>query len=70
MKPDRRSGRQRSRSAKERADLVKATRTVVDFVGTVEMPVWDDENKQSVEGHAVELRHRLRNHMHQRGPSA
>jgi hypothetical protein len=36
----------------KRADRVKVTHTVVDFVGNVEMPVWNDENKQPVEGHA------------------
>jgi hypothetical protein len=37
----------KQKCVKEQADLVKAARTVVNFVGNVEMPVWNDENKQA-----------------------
>jgi hypothetical protein len=45
----------KQKCVKEQADLVKATHTVVDFVGNVEMSVWGDENTQSVGGYAAEL---------------
>jgi hypothetical protein len=39
---------------------------VVDFVGNMEMPRWSNENKESVEAHAIELRHQLGRHMQHR----
>ena len=43
----------------EHAARLKASRKVVDYVGTTEMPKWSDDNKESVEAHAIELRHKL-----------
>jgi hypothetical protein len=43
----------------ERAALAKASRTVVDYVGNMEMPIWSNDNKGSVEAYAIELRHHL-----------
>jgi hypothetical protein len=43
----------------EQSTLLKASRNVVAYVGNTEMPKWSDDNKESVESHAIELRHKL-----------
>ena len=43
----------------EHAARLKASRKVVDYVGNTEMPKWSEDNKESVEAHAIELRHKL-----------
>jgi hypothetical protein len=43
----------------EQSALLKASRTVVAYVGSTEMPKWSDGNKEAVESHAIELRHKL-----------
>jgi hypothetical protein len=50
----------------EQAALAKASRNVVDFVGNMEVLSWSDENKESVEAYAIELRHQLDYHMQHR----
>ena len=43
----------------EQSALLKASRTVVAYVGNTEMPKWSDGNKEAVVSHAIELRHKL-----------
>ena len=31
----------------------------MEYVGNIEMPKWSEDNKESVEAHAIELRHKL-----------
>ena len=51
----------------EQTALLKASRAVVDYVGNTEMPKWSDGNKESVESRAIELRHKVTQHLGQRG---
>ena len=56
----------KNKCVREKAALAKASRVVVDYVGNMEMPMWSDGNKESVEAHAIELRHKLAQHLGQR----
>jgi hypothetical protein len=47
----------------EQSALLKAPRAVVNYVGNTEMPKWSDGNKEAVESHAIELRHKLTQHL-------
>jgi hypothetical protein len=50
----------------EQSALLKASRIVVAYVGNTEMPKWSDGNKEAVESHAIELRHKLTQRLEQR----
>jgi hypothetical protein len=47
----------------EQSALLEASRAVVDYVGNTEMPKWSDGNKEAVESRAIELRHKLTQHL-------
>jgi hypothetical protein len=60
----------KTKCVQEQAALVKASRVVVGYVGNMEMPKWSDGNKESVELYAIELRHKLAQHLGQRVQTA
>jgi hypothetical protein len=56
----------KTKCVQEKSAQAKASRVVVGYVGNMEMPKWSDGNKESVEMHAIELRHKLAQYLGQR----